>query len=72
MNTIDHIRELNAKLPEDKELQVVVDLLKALEQGRSFEIQQLTELSFEYFNLSMDLLRDWRLNGRNYKKSKLT
>jgi hypothetical protein len=72
MNTIDHIRELNAKLPEDKELQVVVDLLKALEQGRSFEIQQLAELSFEHFNLSMDLLRDWRLNGRNYKKSKLT
>jgi hypothetical protein len=72
MNTIDHIRELNAKLPEDKELHVVVDLLKALEQCRSFEIQQLAELSFEHFNLSMDLLRDWRLNGRNYKKSKLT
>jgi hypothetical protein len=72
MNTIDHIRELSAKLPEDKDLQVVVDLLKALEQSRTFEIEKLTELSFEHFNLSMDLLRDWRLNGHNYKKSKLT
>ncbi|MEY4018266.1 MAG: hypothetical protein RLZZ189_2064 [Pseudomonadota bacterium] len=68
MNTIDHIRELSAKLPEDKDLQVVVDLLKALEQNRSFEISQLTELSFEHFNLSMDLIREWRLIGRNYKK----
>jgi hypothetical protein len=72
MNTIDHIRELSAELPEDKDLQVVVGLLNALEQSRSFEIEQLTELSFEYFNLSMDLIRDWRLNGRNYKKSKPT
>ena len=72
MNTIDYIRELSAKLPEDKDLQVVVDLLKALEQNRSFEIEQLTELSFEHFNLSMDLIRDWRLNGRNYKKFKPT
>jgi hypothetical protein len=72
MNTIDHIRELSAKLPEDKDLQVVVDLLKALEQSRSFDIEQLTELSFEHFNLSMDLIRDWRLNGRNCKKSKPT
>lgn len=68
MNTIDHIRELSAKLPEDKDLQVVVDLLRALEQNRSFEISQLTELSFEHFNLSMDLIREWRLIGRNYKK----
>ncbi len=68
MNTIDHIRELSAKLPEDKDLQVVVDLLKALEQNRSFEISQLTELSFKHFNLSMDLIREWRLIGRNYKK----
>ncbi len=68
MNTIDHIRELSAKLPEDKDLQVVVDLLKALEQNRSFEISQLTELSFEHFNLSMDLIREWRLIGHNYKK----
>lgn len=68
MNTIDHIRELSAKPPEDKDLQVVVDLLKALEQNRSFEISQLTELSFEHFNLSMDLIREWRLIGRNYKK----
>ena len=68
MNTIDHIRELSAKLPEDKDLQVVVDLLKALEQNRSFEISQLTELSFEHFNLSMNLIREWRLIGRNYKK----
>ena len=67
MNTIDHIRELSAKLPEDKDLQVVVDLLKALEQNRSFEISQLTELSFEHFNLSMDLIREWRLVGRKYK-----
>ncbi len=68
MNTIDHIRELSAKHPEDKDLQVVVDLLKALEQNRSFEISQLTELSFKHFNLSMDLIREWRLIGRNYKK----
>jgi hypothetical protein len=72
MNTIDHIRELSAKLPEDKDLQVVVDLLIALEQSRSFDIEQLTGLSFEHFNLSMDLIRDWRLNGRNYKKFKPT
>jgi hypothetical protein len=65
MNTIDHIRELSAKLPEDKDLQVVVDLLKALEQNRAFEISQLSELSFEHFNLSMDLIREWRLIGRN-------
>ena len=67
MNTIDHIRELSAKLPEDKDLQVVLDLLKALEQSRSFEIAQLSELSFEHFNLSMDLIREWRLVGRKYK-----
>ena len=69
MNTIDQIRELSARLPQDKDLQIVMDLLKALEQRRSFEIEQLTQLSFEYFNLSIDLIREWRLNGRNYKKS---
>ena len=68
MHTVDRIRDLSAKLPEEKDLQVVVDLLKALEQSRSFEIAQLSELSFEHFNLSMDLIREWRLIGRNYKK----
>ena len=68
MNTIDHIRELSAKIPVDQDLQVVVDLLNALEQNRSFEIAQLTELPFDHFNLSMDLIREWRLNGRSYKK----
>jgi hypothetical protein len=53
----------------EKDPQVVLDLLKALEQSHSFEIAQLTKLSFEYFNLSMDLIRDWRLNGHNYKKN---
>jgi hypothetical protein len=67
MNTIDHIRALSAEHTEDKDLQVVLDLLKALEQSRSFEIAQLSELSFEHFNLSMDLIREWRLVGRKYK-----
>jgi hypothetical protein len=67
MNTIDHIRALSAEPTEDKDLQVVLDLLKALEQNRSFEIAQLSELSFEHFNLSMDLIREWRLVGRKYK-----
>lgn len=70
MNTIDHIRELSARFPEDKDLQIVMDLLQAFEQSRSFEIEQLTQLSFDRFNLSIDLIRDWRLNGRNYKKLK--
>jgi hypothetical protein len=69
MHTVNRIRDLSAKLPEEKDLQVVLDLLKALEQSRSFEIEQLTKLSFEYFNLSMDLIRDWRMNGHNYKKN---
>jgi len=69
MHTIDRIRDLSAKLPMEKDPQVVLDLLKALEQSHSFEIAQLTKLSFEYFNLSMDLIRDWRLNGHNYKKN---
>ncbi len=72
MNTIGRIRDLRAKCPEDRDLQVVVDLLKALEQSRTFEIEQLSKLSFEYFNLSIDLIRYWRLNSHKYKKSKST
>lgn len=72
MNTIDRIRDLSAKRTDDRDLQVVVDLLEALEQSRTFEIEKLTELSFEYFNLSIDLIRCWRLNNHSYKKSKST
>lgn len=72
MNTIDRIRDLSAKRTDDRDLHVVVDLLNALEQSRTFEIEKLTELSFEYFNLAIDLIRCWRLNNHSYKKSKST
>ena len=64
------VEELLAKSPTDQQLQLLKKLCQSLDTGTPFDLRVIAELSFENFNLAMDILRGWRTeNARAVKKN---
>jgi len=69
MFAVTKLEELLVESPSDRQLNVLKDLFHSLDTGTPFDLSVIAELSFENFNLAMDILRGWRAdNIRGVKK----
>jgi hypothetical protein len=69
MFAVTKLEELLVKSPSDRQLHLLKDLSHSLNTGTPFDLSVIAELSFENFNLAMDILRGWRAeNGRTVKR----
>lgn len=72
MWAIKRIRKLIQKSPELPEVRFLSELVRALEDDdHDFKLSGLYELPLEHFDLAIDLLREWRIDGHYGSKSKL-
>jgi hypothetical protein len=70
MNAVDKIEELFEQSPQDPDLQILKQFCLSLEAGKPFDLRLLASLTFESFNLGMDVLRQWRADAsRSIKRS---
>lgn len=71
MSAAKQIRKLIVSGENPEQVQVLKDLAAALEVGRPFNIQSLYDIDMDYFELGLELLRDWRFDRRISSRSKL-
>lgn len=55
MNAVDKIEELFEQSPQDPDLQILKQFCLSLEAGKPFDLRLLASLTFESFNLGIDL-----------------
>jgi hypothetical protein len=71
MNAIKKARRLIESNPVSRPATTLALLVRALESDESFEIADLYDLSFDHFNLAIDILKEWRLDRYYMSKAKL-
>ena len=62
MNNLKKIEKRILKNPDDPASQVFRELIKALDQKENFNLATIYELDYDDFNLTLDVLKDWRLD----------
>lgn len=65
------IRKLIESGQDTDQVQVLKNLATSLELGSSFELSSLYEIDMEYFDLALELIKDWRFDRRISSRSKL-
>lgn len=68
MFAVAKLEELLVKSPSDRELKLLKDLCHSLDTRTPFNLSMIAELSFENFNLAMDILRGWRTENAHAVK----
>lgn len=71
MNTLKKIEKRLLKNPDDTASQVFKELIKALYNKENFDLAALYELDYEDFELSLEVLKDWRLDRFTKTKERL-
>ncbi|MFT4191913.1 MAG: hypothetical protein QM617_10375 [Comamonas sp.] len=72
MLAIKKIRKLIEKSPESDEAQFLSALVLALESDdNEFRLSGLYNLPLQHFDLALELLREWRIDGHYRSKGKL-
>ena len=73
MNPIETALSRIQKDPDHPSSKVLCSLLLALDTGESFSLKQLYNvLSYKDFHLSLEVMREWRLEEMRVKKGELT
>ena len=71
MNTLKKIEKRLLKNPDDTPSQVFKELIRALYNKETFNLAVLYELNYEDFELSLEVLKDWRLDRFTKTKERL-
>lgn len=72
MKAIKQARRFIEESPQDRNARTLADLVLALEDNeRSFDLASLYMLDLKYFDLALEILRDWRLDRYYAGKAKL-
>lgn len=71
MNTLKKIEKRLLKNPDDTASQVFKELIRALYNKENFDLAALYELDYEDFELSLEVLKDWRLDRFTKTKERL-
>lgn len=71
MNTLKKIEKRLLKNPDNTASQVFKELIKALYNKENFNLAALYDLDYEDFELSLEVLKDWRLDRFTKTKERL-
>jgi hypothetical protein len=71
MNAAKKIRRFIEENQDPEQVQVLKDLAAALEMGRPFDLGTLYQIDMRYFEVALDLLKDWRFDHHIAARSKL-
>jgi len=71
MNAAKKIRRFIEEGHDPEQVQVLKDLAAALEMGRAFDLGSLYQIDMRYFDVALDLLKDWRFDHHIAARSKL-
>ena len=71
MNEIQKARRLIEANPLTNAAKTLAALVRALESEEKFDLTDLYKLSYDDFNLSIDILKEWRLDRYYSGKAKL-
>ncbi|QEL56239.1 hypothetical protein [Chromobacterium paludis] len=71
MNAAKKIRRFIEEGHDPQQMLVLKELAAALEMGRSFDLSQLYDIDMRYFDVAIDLLKDWRFDHHISSRSKL-
>lgn len=71
MNAAKKIRQFSETEENLEPVQVLKDLAAALELGKPFDLQALYEVDMRYFDVAIQLLKDWRFDRHIASRSKL-
>ncbi|QEL55823.1 hypothetical protein [Chromobacterium paludis] len=71
MNAAKKMRLLLERNESPEQLDVLIELLVNLQLGRPFDLRSLATLDAEYFEIGLDLVRDWRYGYHICARSKL-
>jgi len=71
MNAIKKARRLIKADPTSAAAVTLANLVRALESDEVFALADLYKLGFDDFNLSLDVLKEWRLDRYYMGKGKL-
>ncbi|MFB9158279.1 hypothetical protein [Chromobacterium violaceum] len=71
MNAAKKIRRFIEEGHDPQQMQVLKELAAALEMGRSFDLSLLYDIDMRYFDVAIDLLKDWRFDHHISSRSKL-
>ncbi|MEW9898725.1 hypothetical protein ABWL39_08840 [Chitinivorax sp. PXF-14] len=71
MNAARKIRKYLTRQGENDSLRVLLELAHALDGKQHFALERLYELDSEYFELGLELMRDWRLDRHRLARGKL-
>jgi hypothetical protein len=61
------IRKIHAD-PADPTSSTLLALIKSLDAGEQFDINQLYQLNYSDFGLAMELMKQWRLDSFRYER----
>lgn len=71
MNAAKKIRRFIEEGHDPQQMQVLKELAAALEMGRPFDLSLLYDIDMRYFDVAIDLLKDWRFDHHISSRSKL-
>jgi hypothetical protein len=71
MNASKKIRQLIDKKESPDQVQVLKDLAVALQLRHSFDVGRLYQIDIRFFDIAMDLLKEWRFDHYIASRSKL-
>lgn len=71
MNEIKKARRLIEANPQSDAAKTLAALVRALESEEQFDLTDLYKLSYDNFNLAIDVLKEWRLDRYYSGKAKL-
>lgn len=71
VNAAKKIRRFLEQGEQPEQVRVLTELAASLELGRSFDLKQLYEIDMRYFDVALELLRDWRFDHHIAARSKL-
>lgn len=71
MNAAKKIRHFIQTQENPGQIQVLKDLAAALELGQPFNLRALYEIDMRYFDVALELLKDWRFDHHIASRSKL-
>lgn len=71
MKALKKARKLIENAPESSEARILSALVVALESEAAYPVNDLYKLSFDNFELALDLLKEWRLDRYYMSKVRL-
>ena len=71
MNNVKKARKLIEANPQSEAAKTLASLVRALESEEKFNLADLYNLSYDDFQLAIDVLKEWRLDRYYSGKAKL-